>query len=76
MLVCTHVIIHYICSTNALICSFIDISSSSVRDPKDPLSEILSSASIKATNEAVLAGSFETTEGVTVQISIPFGHEA
>ena len=38
-------------------------------DPKGLLSETLPSASIKAANEAVHAGHFETTEGVTVQIS-------
>ena len=38
-------------------------------DPKGPLSEALPSASIKATNEVVHAGRFETTERVTVQIS-------
>ena len=48
---------------NALICSFSDISSGcQLPNPKGPLS----SASIKAANEAVHAGRFETTEGVTI----------
>ena len=67
MLVCTHVItlsLQYECVNLPIYRYF-----KQLPDPKGPLCETLPSASIKAANEAVHAGHFETTERVTVQIS-------
>ena len=73
MLVCTHMItlsLQYECINLQLYRYF-----KRLLDPKGPLSKTLLSASIKAANEAVNAGRFETTEEMIIQISI-FGHVA